>query len=113
MPSSFARVVGRMSEHFPVLNRIPVMRLVVLAEVAVLAKGHIERLTPKERRRLVVLVRDARGRPAHNLSSRERSELEALIAKAEPKLFAREAAQRISPVPLPKRFRASEDPGPD
>lgn len=76
----------------------------MLADVALLAREHIERLTPAERRRLVLLVRDARGRK-RNLSDREREELEQLVAKAEPRLFAREAAERISPVPLPKRFR--------
>lgn len=80
------------------------MRLLVLGEVAILARDHIERLEPSERRRLVVLMRDARGRP-RNLSAKQREELEQLIAKAEPKLFAAAAAQKLSPVPLPKRFR--------
>lgn len=83
------------------------MRLLVLGEVALLARDHIERLTPGERRRLVALMREARGRP-RTLGERERDELEALIAKAEPKLFASEAVQRLSPLPLPKRFRSHE-----
>lgn len=86
------------------LRNVPVMRLLMLAEVAMVAKDHIERLTPRERRRLVVLLRKARGRP-HTLARRDREEFEALIAKAEPKLFARNAAQKLSPVPLPKRFQ--------
>lgn len=94
------------AKRVPVLRNVPVMRLLMLAEVVMLARDHIERLTPRERRRLVVLVRDGRGRPKQNLSPREREELEALIAKADPKLLASEAAQRLSPVPIPKRFRA-------
>ena len=106
MPNSrFAQVAGLAAKRIPVLRNVPVMRLLMLAEVAMLARDHIERLTPRERRRLVVLVRDARGRPKHNLSEREREELEGLIAKADPKLLASEAAQRLSPVPIPKRFR--------
>ena len=80
------------------------MRLLLLGEVALLARNHIERLEPRERRRLVVLMRDARGRPG-KLDPQEREELEGLIAKAEPMLFASLAAQKLSPVPLPKRFR--------
>jgi hypothetical protein len=96
------QAIGRASKRLPLLKRLPVMRLLLLGEVALLARDHIEKLTPKERRRLVVLMKDARGRP-HTLPSRQRSELEALIAKAEPKLFAREAAGKVSPVPLPGR----------
>lgn len=102
MPSPLARTAGRIAERIGPLRNVPIVRLVVLAEVAMLAKGHIERLTPKERRRLVVLVRKAKGRP-RNLSDRDRAELEGLIAKADPKLFASEAARRMSPVPVPKR----------
>lgn len=105
MPSSkLIRRLGRAAEHTPGLRRIPVMRLLMLGEVALLARDHIERLEPRERRRLVVLMRDARGRP-RNLSTDERQELQDLIAKAEPKLFAQEAAEKLSPVPLPKRMR--------
>lgn len=106
MPSArFARNLGRAAARMPGLKRLPVMRLLMLAEVVMLARDHIERLTPRERRRMVVLVREARGRPKHNLSERDREELEGLVAKADPKLFASEAAEKLSPVPLPKRFR--------
>ena len=47
----------------------------------------------------MVLIGRGRGR-ASNLTKRERVELASLIAKAEPKLFARMAADKISPVPL-------------
>ena len=93
--------VARAAERLPMLRRLPLARLVILAEVAMLAKDHFERLTPPERRRLVILVRDARGRPSH-LSERQRSELEALVAKVEPKVFASHAVQKFSPL-TPKR----------
>ena len=85
---------------------MPVMRLLMLGEVALLARSHIERLDPVERRRMLVLLRDARGRPG-KLEDPERTELETLISKAEPKLFAAAAAQKLSPVPfpLPRRYR--------
>lgn len=79
----------------------------MLAEVVILARSHIERLTPRERRRLVILVKEGRGRPKNNLNQSEREELEGLIAKADPKLFAREAAEKLAPVRLPKRLRAN------
>ena len=66
-----------------------------------LTQDELVRLTPPERRRLVILVRDARGRPSH-LSARQRGELEALVAKVEPKVFASHAVQKFSPLP-PKR----------
>jgi hypothetical protein len=105
MPSSMVtHTVGRVAERLPGLRRLPVMRLLVAGELILLARDHIEKLTPGERRRLVVLIRDARGRPA-NLSRRQRNELEALIAKAEPQLFANTAIDKISPVPIPDRLK--------
>lgn len=96
---------GRVASHVPGLKRLPVLKLLMLGEVVLLAREHYERLTPQERRRLVVLLRDARGRPS-TLSSRERDELEAIVAKAEPRLFAVEAADMVSPLPLPKKMLA-------
>ncbi len=98
MPSPFMNVaVARAAQRLPGLRRVPLARLVLLAEVAMLAKAHYELLTPSERRRLVLLVRDARGLP-QNLSERERRELRKLVAKVEPRIFANEAAQRFSPL---------------
>jgi len=103
MPSqALSLAVARAAERLPGLRRLPLVRLLVLGEVVMLAREHYERLTPRERRRLVVLVRDARGRPGR-LSSSERRELEELVAKAEPKLFARTAAEKLSPVSLKRR----------
>ncbi len=88
---------ARAAQRVPGLRRVPLVKLVVLAEVAVLAKAHFERLTPAERRRLVILVRDARGLP-RNLSERERRELAKLVEKVEPRAFATTAVQKFSPV---------------
>jgi hypothetical protein len=105
MPSSFAtQLAARAARRLPYLRRLPMFRLLMLGEVVVLAKEHYEKLTPGERRRLVTLLRDGRGRPSQ-LSSRERDELAALVAKADPRGFAGEAAALVSPVPLPGRGR--------
>jgi len=93
-----ARAVGRI----PLVRRLPVFELVILAEVMMLAKEHYERLTPRERRRIVVLIREAKGRTS-NLSASQRRELEELVAKAEPKLFASAAAEKLSPFSLRRR----------
>ena len=44
-----------------------------------------------------MLLKEARGWP-QNLSERERSELNKLVAKVEPKAFANEAVERFSPI---------------
>jgi hypothetical protein len=101
MPSPLARhVVVRASRHVPGLKRLPVLKLLVVGEIAMLAHSHITRLSPEERRRFVILMRDARGRPSA-LPISDRYELQELVAKAEPRLFAAIAADRLSPVPLP------------
>jgi antitoxin (DNA-binding transcriptional repressor) of toxin-antitoxin stability system len=83
--------------RIPVVKRLPVARLIALAEVAVIAHEHIGRLEPKERRRIVELLRRGRGRPS-NLSGKERRELALLVAKAEPRLFARSVAKKFNPI---------------
>ncbi len=85
------------------LRGVPVVALLSAAEVAVLAKDHLRKLDSTERRRLVTLIARARGR-AGSLSESEHDELSALVAKLEPRLFAGSAADRLSPVPVPKRL---------
>lgn len=97
------RSIGRAATHVPGIRRVPVLKLISIAEIGMLARQHLLRLTPAERRRLVGLLRVARGRP-RNLSAAQRNELAELVAKLEPRLLAGEAVNKLSPVPLPKRI---------
>jgi len=92
----------RVTSRLPLLRRLPVMRLLAIGEVLLLAKAHLDRLEPDERRRLVLLLREGRLRRSR-LTPRQRGELERLIAKAAPREFFGQAAQKLSPVPLPER----------
>ena len=78
-------------------------RLLAAAQVVMLARRHWHRLEPHERQRVITLVRVAGGRRG-KLTPAERLELVRLIAKADPKLFAGLVAQKLSPVPFPKRM---------
>jgi hypothetical protein len=84
------------------LRHVPVVRLLALAEVALVAHDHVARLEPQERRRILTLVRIGRGR-RQRLTEAQREELRQLVAKAEPRLFVGEVAQKVSPVKLPNR----------
>jgi hypothetical protein len=91
-------------KRVPGLKRLPVLKLLAIGEIALLARMHATKLTPAERRRLFELVRKGRGRPSR-LSDDERDELQLLVAKAEPRIFAGEVADKLSPVPLPRRLK--------
>jgi hypothetical protein len=95
-------LIARSVGHVPGLKRLPVFKLLALGEIAILAHEHTRRLQPAERRRLIQLVRSSRGRKG-NLSDAERRELAGLLSKLEPRAFAGAAADKLSPVPLPKR----------
>lgn len=97
------RLLTRVLSRLPGLRRLPVFKLLALAEIAMLARTHFSRLDATERSRLVELVRTGRGR-SRNLAAAEREELAALVAKLEPRRFAGMAADKLSPVPLPRRF---------
>jgi hypothetical protein len=104
MPATvLVRTLARAAAKAPGIKRLPVVKLLAAAEVAVLARDHVQRLTPAERRRVLALVRIGRGRPSH-LSPADREELSALVAKAEPRLLAGEAVDALSPFPLPRRL---------
>src|SRR3954451_7996182 len=96
------RLLALGATRIPGLKRIPIFKLLALAEIAMLAHAHVTRLTPDERRRLFQLARTSRGRQG-NLSEAERQELAELVNKMEPRMFAGAAADHLSPVPLPKR----------
>ncbi|HWD10710.1 MAG TPA: hypothetical protein VG366_02635 [Solirubrobacteraceae bacterium] len=91
------RVISRVSRG------VPVARLLLIGEVALMARRHIARLDRSERHRLIGLLLRARGRLGR-LSYSERAQLAALIARIEPRLFVGSAIARLSPVPLPKRL---------
>ena len=97
------RLLALGATRIPGLKRLPIFKLLALAEIALLAHAHVIRLTPDERRRLLHLVQTSRGRKG-NLSEAERREFADLIAKMEPRLFAGAAADHLSPVPLPTRL---------
>jgi hypothetical protein len=104
MPRGFiTRSLGRAVTRGPGLRRVPVLRLLAAAEIAVLARDHIMRLDRQERHRLVELLRIGRGR-RRNLSEAEREELAVLIARMEPRLLAGNAVDKLSPLRLPRRL---------
>lgn len=81
---------------------IPLLQLVSVVQVALLARRHVQQLEPAERKRLAQLVR--RGK---RMTPEERTEFRALAAKLDARAFVGGAADRISPVPLPRRFSKS------
>jgi hypothetical protein len=87
-----------------VLSRLPFFKVFAIAQVALLVRRHLKRLTPMERKRMGELVR--RGR---RLDRDERHELRTLVSKLEPAAFAFAAADRFSPIPLPRRFGRRND----
>jgi tellurite resistance protein len=91
LPRAVARIPG--------LKRLPVLKLVAVAELALVARRHLQHLDAAERRRLAELVRHGRG-----LSEAEREELRRLVAKLDARAFAGAAVKRLSPVPLPSRL---------
>jgi hypothetical protein len=97
----------RLALRTPWLKRlsrgVPVARLLLLGEIALIARRHITRLDRSDRRQLIALLLRARGRSAR-LSYGERAQLAGLIARLEPRLFLGSALARLSPVPLPKRL---------
>jgi hypothetical protein len=97
------RLLALGATRIPGLKRIPIFKLLALAEIALLARAHMTRLTPAERRRLLRLVQTSRGRKG-NLTEAERRELAELVSKMEPRMFAGAAADHLSPFPLPKRL---------
>ena len=104
MPSGLVnRSLGKVAGRVPGLRRLPVVKLLSIAEIAVLTKDHLQRLSPSERRRLIALVRTGRGRK-DRLTEREREELEGLVAKLEARRLVGDTVDRLSPVPLPRRL---------
>jgi hypothetical protein len=98
--TAITRTLGRVGA----LRRLPVARLLAVAEIVVLAREHMQKLEPHERHRLVELVRHGRGRPS-NLSSKDRRELSSLLAKIEPRAFVQSAVAKVTGVPVSSKRR--------
>jgi hypothetical protein len=77
---------------FRTTRKLPMFRLLALAQVGLLARRHLAALNGQERRRLMEL-----GRRPHRLSAKERAELKRLAAKLEPRAFAEGAVRTVSP----------------
>ena len=64
------------------------LRVLAIAQIALLARHHVTLLEADERVRLAKLVGKSKGRPGKNLTSNERGELLRLAQKLEPGAFA-------------------------
>lgn len=67
------------------------LRIMMLAELALVARRHLTKLSFDEHRRLASLVRKSHGRPDKNLSVKERDEFVAMVRKLEPSQFGKAA----------------------
>lgn len=74
---------------------MPWMRILLIAQLALLLRRHLKLLEPDERTELRRLVTKSKGRPTRNLSERERTELRRLVDKLEPGELGRIAASRV------------------
>src|SRR2546429_8547183 len=82
---------------------VPVARLLLVAEVALLAYRHLGKLDSAQRRRLYTLLVRSRGWP-RSLTAAERLEFLYLVARGGPRPLPGAAVRRFSPAPLPQRL---------
>jgi hypothetical protein len=83
-------------------RKLPLLRLIALAQVGLLARRHLGALSPAERGRLIEL-----GSRPHRLSKAEREELQRIAAKLEPRAFAESAFRTVSPLGGGRRRRTT------
>jgi hypothetical protein len=95
----FHRTIARGVGRVPGLKRVPVIKLLFLAEILVLAKRHLEKLSQEERQQLFILLRKGR-----NITQAERQQLIKLIRLMEPRAFAGQSLDILSPVPMPNKI---------
>lgn len=88
-----------------VAKRLPIFKVIAVAQVAMLAKKHFDRLEPGEARRMGELMRHPRS-----MSAADKEELRTLTLKLEPRAFAGATADHLSPVPLPRRLTGVPKP---
>ena len=67
------------------------LRILAIAQVALLARRHLKLLDSDERMRLAGIVAKSKGRPRRNLTADERQEMLQLVRKLEPTEFGRGA----------------------
>jgi hypothetical protein len=92
-------VLRRLLSPTRLARRLPFFRVLAVAQLALLARRHLQSLDGADRRRLVTLARKGRG-----ATPDERRELRRIVGKLDAGAFAATAADKLSPVPLPKRF---------
>jgi hypothetical protein len=83
---------------FGLARRLPFLKVLAIVQLALLARRHLQALSPAERRRMTELARRGRG-----LTPAERTELRQLAGKLEPRAFAGAIADAFSPIPLSGR----------
>ena len=71
------------------------LRVLAIAQLALLVRRHLTLLEPDERGRLAKLVAQSKGRPGRNLSANEREELLRLVRKLEPGELGRNAVGHL------------------
>jgi hypothetical protein len=84
-------------------KRIPALKWLAAAEIALLARRHAALLSADDRRRLRELV--AAGGRDRRLTAAQREELVDLLGKLDGRAFAGNFADALSPVPLPRIVR--------
>jgi hypothetical protein len=87
----------RVAARIPGLKRLPMLKLLAVAELALIARKHLQHLDATERRRLAELVRRGRG-----MSAAEREEFRGLVSKLDARAFAGSAVERLSPMRVPR-----------
>ncbi len=71
------------------------LRVLAIAQLALLVRRHLSLLEPDERSRLAKLVAQSKGRPHRNLTANDRQELLRLVRKLQPGEFGRNAAGHV------------------
>lgn len=79
------------------------LRVLAVAQVALLARRHVQLLEADERSRLTKIVAKSKGRPRKNLSANEREEMLRLVRKLEPGQFSRAAMTHVRSRALRKK----------
>lgn len=70
------------------ISRVRAVPWSIVFQLAMAARKHWKRLEPKDRARLGELLKKSQGVP-NRLSAKERTEVRALVAKLEPRAFAK------------------------